>query len=75
MIEYFDFFLPRLAKDTTHGGQETEAALEDVRARAEKEATLQVLIKARMNKKAAAQLLKIGRSVLYDKMKKYGIQL
>jgi len=71
-IEHFDFFLPRLVKDTLGGG-EPDGGLEDVRARAEREAIVQALIKAGMNKKTAAQLLKIDRSVLYDKMRKYGI--
>lgn len=77
-VEHFDFFVPRILKDNSRGAAgigEAGTGLENVRARAEREAIVSALIKAKMNKKLASELLKIDRSVLYDKMKKYGISL
>jgi transcriptional regulator with PAS, ATPase and Fis domain len=50
-----------------------DSGLASARAQAEKEKILQALNKANGNVKLASQFLKIHRSVLYDKIKKYRI--
>ena len=49
------------------------ASLKDARQKAEKQAILRALHMANGNKKEAASLLEIDRSLLYDKIKLYGI--
>jgi transcriptional regulator with PAS, ATPase and Fis domain len=50
-------------------------ALKDAKAQIEKEAILEALKKANHNKSQAASILKIHRTALYKKIKKYGISL
>lgn len=73
--EYFDFLYLRCnerksEKSIRFGEINT---LEEYKSHAEKEAITRALAKSNGNKKEAAQLLKIDRSVLYDKLKKYKI--
>lgn len=50
-----------------------EISLQIIRETAEKEAIISALTQSRWNKKKASEILKIDRSVLYDKIKKYNI--
>lgn len=57
------------------GNQDLRAGenLKDAAIRAEKEAIIQALIKARYNKSEAARILKIDRKTLYNKIKQFNI--
>jgi DNA-binding NtrC family response regulator len=55
------------------GLDDTGLSLDAIRIKVEKQAILQALTKAGGNKSVAAESLGIDRSVLYDKIKKYGI--
>ncbi|MEK4029871.1 sigma 54-interacting transcriptional regulator [Pseudobacillus sp. FSL P4-0506] len=55
--------------------QSAEKPLEEVKKRAEKEAIIQVLKKCNGNRTKAAQVLKISRPLLYQKIKRLGIDL
>lgn len=52
---------------------EESLSLEEIKVKAEKEAIIKVLANTKGNKKLASDLLKIDRSVLYDKIRKYQI--
>ena len=77
-INDFDFFLPRVFKNNNmiNVGESTEiTSLEEQKNQIEKEAIIKALIKTKGNKTSAAKLLKIDRSILYDKLKRYNISL
>lgn len=50
-------------------------SLNDITAEVEKEKIIKVLIEAKGNKSYAAKLLNIDRSSLYNKLKKYEIDI
>lgn len=75
MLEHFDFLELRMHGKKTADDVDQDFSLESVRNKAEKEAIRVALTKAGGNKSVAADLLKIDRSVLYDKTKKHGISL
>lgn len=74
-MEHFDFFLPRVFKQSDiHEMQKGEPnALCEQKARAEREAIVYALIKAKGNKAQTARDLNIPRSLLYEKIKRYQI--
>mgnify|MGYP000956876276 FL=1 len=77
-INDFDFFLPRVFKrdNVNNKIESTEiASLEEQKNQVEKEAIIKALIHTKGNKTAVAKLLKIDRSILYDKLKRYDISL
>ncbi len=76
-VEHFDFLYQRLNrpnKQVDEGDKEVQT-LNYIRSEAEKEAIINAMIKTNGNKRLAAQYLKIDRSILYDKLKKYNITL
>jgi transcriptional regulator with PAS, ATPase and Fis domain len=73
MREHFDFLELRMLNKQLPEIGEIDFSLESIRGRAEKEGIRQALAKAGGNKSVAADILRIDRSVLYDKTKKYGI--
>jgi transcriptional regulator with PAS, ATPase and Fis domain len=77
-INDFDFFLPRVFKENTISdivGSKEITSLEEQKNQFEKEAIIKALIHTKGNKTSAAKLLKIDRSILYDKLKRYNISL
>ena len=68
-----DFIVRRINYNAA-AEEESPKTMEEVRNRAEKAAIIQALRKTNSNKKLAAELLQIDRTVLYDKIKKYQIQ-
>lgn len=77
-INDFDFFLPRVFKKEDINdiiGSNEITPLEEQKNQMEKEAILKALIHTNGNKTSAAKLLKIDRSILYDKLKRYNISL
>lgn len=70
-LELFEHFLLRKEKERSRN--ENEVCLETVRGKAEKETIVRVLAQTNANISMAAKLLKINRSVLYEKIKKYNI--
>ncbi|WP_373887491.1 helix-turn-helix domain-containing protein, partial [Desulfosporosinus nitroreducens] len=52
-----------------------EVCLETARVNAEKETIIRVLDQTNSNISMAAKLLRINRSVLYEKLKKYDIKI
>ena len=77
IINDFDFFLPRVLKEENNNKSEQSeiTTLEAQKNQLEKEAIIKALIYTKGNKTAAAKLLKINRSILYDKLKRYDIYL
>ncbi|KJS46888.1 MAG: hypothetical protein VR66_22845 [Peptococcaceae bacterium BRH_c23] len=71
-LELFEHFLLRKEKERSRN--ENEICLETVRFKAEKETIIRVLAQTNANVSMAAKLLKINRSVLYEKIKKYDIR-
>jgi len=76
-LEYFKVFLSRIYKNenTSEISGDKENPLNEVTAMAEKEMIYKTLIEAKGNKSAVAKLLRIDRSSLYNKLKKYGIKV
>ena len=74
-LVHFDYLLPRLRGDVDRSDGETNdlVGLEKVKEVAEKQAILDALLRAGGNKSRAAADLNIHRTVLYTKLKKYGI--
>ncbi|WP_158408606.1 helix-turn-helix domain-containing protein [Desulfosporosinus fructosivorans] len=70
-LELFEHFLLRKEKERSRN--ENEVCLETVRGKAEKETIVRALAQTNANISMAAKLLKINRSVLYEKIKKYNI--
>lgn len=69
--EHFNF--TRFFQRESMSKHEEPAGLEDIRAKAEREAIIKAIAEAKGNKKLASVILKIDRSVLYDKIRKYKI--
>nr|WP_300092550.1 sigma 54-interacting transcriptional regulator [Sedimentibacter sp.] len=75
-LEHFDFLLSRMYKKSDETRQLlSTSSLNDVTAEIEKEKIIKTLIEAKGNKSNAAKLLGIDRSSLYNKLKKYGIDI
>ena len=68
----FPFFLQNASEN---GSEFNKTSIKDVQARAEAKAIREALIETGNNKAQAAKLLGIHRTLLYKKMKKYGIRL
>ena len=73
--EQFDFLRLRMLARQKPEQDSADLSLDSIRARVEKDAIHQALVKAGGNKSIAAGFLGIDRSVLYDKAKKYSIRL
>ncbi|MDX9871508.1 MAG: sigma 54-interacting transcriptional regulator [Clostridia bacterium] len=73
-LEHFDFFFSKMNLNDLPS-ENSFVSLESVKNAAEKRAILQALMLAKGNKKLAAKYLEIDRSVLYDKIKKYDIEI
>lgn len=75
-IEYFDFLLSRMYKNSdTKKFIEEENSLNIITSEVEKEKIIKALVETNGNKSQAAKLLKIDRSSLYNKIKKYNIEM
>lgn len=76
-LEHFDFLLSRMYKKKHVDNNESydKNSLNDITAEVEKEKIIKILIEAKGNKSYAAKLLNIDRSSLYNKLKKYGIDI
>jgi transcriptional regulator with PAS, ATPase and Fis domain len=72
-LEHFDFLHPR-AGIYPAPESANHLSLRESKETAEKKAILHALKQANGNKKLAAEMLEIDRSVLYDKIKKYQIE-
>ena len=70
-LEHFKFFVPRVFQTAPVRSSD---ALQDQKRMVEREAIQNALITTNGNKTKAAQLLKIPRSLLYEKIKRYEIQ-
>ncbi len=71
-IENFDFIIKRIASSEAISPSNNDLSLEELRANVEHTAIKKALLQAKGNKTVAAQILGIDRSVLYDKIRKYG---
>ena len=75
-LKQFENLVLRIKNETSVNGETSEiGCLASTKAQAEREAITQALEQTRGNITAAAKLLKIHRSVLYDKIHKYGIRM
>ncbi len=76
-LEHFDFLISRMFKKTDVNNKDllNISSLNDVTAEVEKEKIIKTLIEAKGNKSYAAKLLNIDRSSLYNKLKKYEIDI
>ena len=75
-IEHFDFLLSRMYKNSDiKKTSNDESSLNDVTSEVEKEKIIRALVETNGNKSAAAKLLKIDRSSLYNKIRKYNIEM
>lgn len=75
-LEHFDFLLSRIyKKDNVNKELPNDNSLNDITAAVEKEKIIRTLIETKGNKSSAARLLNIDRSSLYNKLKKYGIDI
>lgn len=75
-IEHFDFLLTRMYKNSDSNKIITnDSSLNAVTGEVEKEKIIRALVETNGNKSAAAKLLKIDRSSLYNKIKKYNIDM
>lgn len=73
-IEHFDNIHLRIEADYFNiNNNKNDISLKNIRETVEKKAIITVLEQVKGNKKKAAAILKIDRSVLYDKIKKYNI--
>lgn len=75
-IEYFDFLLNRMYKNSDTQKEIAEnISLNDITSEVEKEKIIRALVETNGNKSETAKLLKIDRSSLYNKIKKYNIDI
>jgi transcriptional regulator with PAS, ATPase and Fis domain len=74
-VDDFEFLLKKIFRNGEKPPVQGEApkTLDDVKDSAEKELILKALVTSKGNKTKAAESLGINRSVLYDKMKKHGL--
>jgi transcriptional regulator with PAS, ATPase and Fis domain len=79
-LEHFDFLLSRIYKkdnviDLTLNNDYNDTSLNKLTTEVEKEKIIKTLIETKNNKTLAAKLLNIDRSSLYNKLKKYNIEI
>ena len=76
-LENLDFLLARIYKknEINDNTSYDDVSLNDITAEVEKEKIIKTLINTKGNKSLAAKLLNIDRSSLYNKLKKYGIDI
>jgi len=74
-LDLFEHFLLRKEKAKEISQNENEVCLETARFKAEKETIIRVISQTNANISMAAKLLRINRSVLYEKIKKYEIRI
>lgn len=76
-IEHFDFLLSRMYKKNSEPKKiiSDNNSLNYVTNEVEKEKIIRTLVETKGNKSAAAKLLNIDRSSLYNKLKKYNIEV
>jgi transcriptional regulator with PAS, ATPase and Fis domain len=79
-LEHFGFLLPRIYRkdkvmDLNLNNDYNNNSLFNVTAEVEKEKIIKTLIETKNNKTLAAKLLNIDRSSLYNKLKKYNIEI
>lgn len=72
-IEHFNFM--RIFQRESLSVHEESFSLEEIRTKAEREAIIKAMTEAGGNKTLASELLKIDRSVLYDKIRKHKISI
>ena len=65
----------RQHKEETADNDDKIMSLDEVKALAEKKEIKKVLMQTKGNKSQAAKLLKIDRTILYDKIRKYDITI
>jgi len=73
--EHFENLVLRMQNGNALLEKDGSSCLAMAREKAEKEAIIQILSQANGNITMASHILKIHRSVLYDKLKKYGIKV
>ena len=74
-VYHFERFVPRLLDGIPKKPVKKFARLNDLRIELEKDAIINVLQMTKGNKKRAAEILQIDRSVLYKKMSRYEINV
>ena len=75
-IEHFDFLLSRMYKNSKIKEINLpESSLNAITSEVETEKIIRALVESNGNKSAAAKLLKIDRSSLYNKIKRYNIDI
>ncbi|NLJ57261.1 MAG: sigma 54-interacting transcriptional regulator [Tissierellia bacterium] len=74
-IEHFDFLLSRIYRSSDPKKVNYTSSLNDITGQVEKEKIIRTLVETKGNKSAAARILKIDRSSLYNKIKKYNIDI
>jgi len=74
-LEHFDFLLSRIYKKGRIKNDKLNDSLNNITAEVEKEKIIKTLIETKGNKTSAAKLLNIDRSSLYNKLKKYNIDI
>ncbi len=74
-VYHFERFIPRLVDGTPSKPMEKFANLNDLKVRLERDAIINVLQMTKGNKKRAAEILQIDRSLLYKKMSRYKIDM
>ncbi len=74
-VYHFERFVPRLLDGTPSKPIKKFANLNDLRIKLEKSTIVNVLKTTKGNKKRAAEILQIDRSVLYKKMSRYKINV
>ena len=74
-VQNFKFISDRIRDASTKEDINVKRSLKDVRDDAEKKVIVESLFKNNGNKKATAEELGIDRSVLYDKIRKFGISV
>jgi transcriptional regulator with PAS, ATPase and Fis domain len=72
-VYHFENFMPRFLDGKKHKLPEKSMNLNDLKVRMERDAIINVLQMTKGNKKKAAEILQIDRSVLYKKISKYKI--
>lgn len=75
-IEHFDYLMPRIIETVSDdSGDSAGQSLEEAKELAEKQAIVKALFRSNGNKTLAAEELHIHRTVLHQKIKKYGIMI
>jgi DNA-binding NtrC family response regulator len=72
-VYHFENFMPRFLDGKKQKLPEKSMNLNDLKVRMERDAIISVLQMTKGNKKKAAEILQIDRSVLYKKISKYKI--